>query len=50
MLYPERVVCKEIQWEYGYTENKALEIIRRYKEEGRYGILCRLIEMRKCKL
>lgn len=50
MLYPESVVCNEIRWEYGYSKRTALALIQRYKAEGRYGVLCRLIEMRKCKL
>lgn len=50
MLYPENVVCNEIRWEYGYTKKRALELIARYKAEGRYGVLCLLIESRKSKL
>lgn len=50
MLYPETVVCQELQWEYNYTEEQALALIENYKAEGRYSVLCRLIEIRKCKL
>lgn len=49
MLYPEETVCNEIRWEYGYSKKEALQLIQRYKDEGRYGVLCRLIELRKCR-
>lgn len=49
MLYSESTVCNEIRWEYGYTKTKALEIINEYKARGRYELLCRLIECRRCK-
>lgn len=49
MHYPESVICNEIRWEYGYSKKRALELIEQYKSEGRYGVLCRLIERRNSK-
>ena len=47
MLYPESAVCDELRWEYGIPKWKALRLIQRYKDAGKYEQLCRLIEHRK---
>lgn len=47
MLYPEATIYNEIRWEYGWPKQKILNLIETYKEQGRYELLCRLIEKRK---
>lgn len=46
MLYPEKIVCNELKWEYGLSKWGALLIINHYKQIGQYPKLCQLIEKR----
>lgn len=46
MLYREDTILNELMWEYEMPYQNSLNLIEVYKQKRKYGLLCRLIEIR----